>query len=97
MLSYCLTATEENGFSLRQSYEERFPKDSVKILTISYLNLFITGDLSYYADVLSMPNSSSYWCPWCFLLRPEWQQSADATGEARNTEVVEHMSTYPEI
>jgi len=19
-----------------------------------------------------MPNSSSYWCPWCWLLHPKW-------------------------
>jgi hypothetical protein len=93
VLTYGLSAQEDNGFSLRQSYEERYPQDSVILLTIPHFNLFITGDLAYYADVLGMPNSSSYWCPWCLLSRPEWQQSADATGEARTTAFLEEMST----
>ena len=75
VLTYGLSAQEDNGFSLCQSYEERYPQDSVILLTIPHFNLFITGDLAYYADVLGMPNSSSYWCPWCLLSRPEWQQS----------------------
>ena len=26
-----------------------------------------------YANVLGMPNSSSYWCPWCLVSHKEWQ------------------------
>jgi hypothetical protein len=29
--------------------------------------------LAFYADVLRIPNSSSYWCPWCLLSHKEWQ------------------------
>jgi len=42
------------------------------ILILPPFSLCITGDLSYHADVLGMPNSSSYWCPWCLLSHPEW-------------------------
>jgi hypothetical protein len=38
---------------------------------------FITGDLSFYADVLGMPNSCSHWCPWCLLFHPEWNKDPD--------------------
>jgi hypothetical protein len=67
VLSYGLAAKEDNGFSLPQTYKERFPKDSAILLTTPCFNLFITGYLSYYADVLGMPHSSSYWCPWYLL------------------------------
>lgn len=91
-LTYVVAAAgDSNGFSLHQTYEERFPRNSKIVLTIPCFNLFITGDLSFYADVLGMPNSSSYWCPWCLLSRPEWQESADATGESRTTAFLEQM------
>jgi hypothetical protein len=48
-------------------------KASIVLLTIPLFSIFITGDLSFYADVLGMPSSSSYWCPWCLLSQPEWQ------------------------
>jgi hypothetical protein len=30
-----------------------------------------------YADVPGMPNSSSYWCPWCLLSHSEWNKDPD--------------------
>jgi hypothetical protein len=53
--------------------EERFHNGSKILLTIPSFSIFITGDLPFYADVLGMPSSSIYWCPWCLLSRPEWQ------------------------
>ena len=85
ILSYSLSVEGQTGFSITQIHEERLPDDSKIVLTIPKFNLFVTGDLAYYADMLGMPNSSSYWCPWCLLSRPEWQGSPDATGEIRTT------------
>ncbi len=51
--------------------------------------------MSYYADVLGMPASTSYWCPFCLLSRPEWQQSADVDGDERTVEFQE--ATYEAI
>jgi len=39
------------------------------------------GILCIYA--LEMHKSSSYWCPWCLLSWPKWQQSGESTGEER--------------
>jgi hypothetical protein len=49
------------------------------------LSLFITGDLSYYADVLRMPNSSSYWCPWCLLSHANWNQPPETFNAEERT------------
>jgi hypothetical protein len=61
ILSYSLSVEGQTGFSITQIHEERLPEDSKIVLTIPKFNLFITGDLAYYADMLGMPNSSSYW------------------------------------
>jgi hypothetical protein len=80
---------------MRHTNDIKLPMGSEIILTIPSFNIFITGDLSYYADVLGMPTSTSYWCPFCLLSRPEWQQSADATGDERTAEF--HKNTYTAI
>ena len=72
-LSYFLLSDTENGFSMKHVHKETFDKASTVLLTIPSFSIFITGDLAFYADVLGMPSSSSYWCPWCLLSRPEWQ------------------------
>jgi hypothetical protein len=70
---YSLCSGEEYAFSMKSVGEERFEQGSKIILTIPSFTIFIMGDLAYYAGALGMPNSSSYWCPWCFLSHPEWQ------------------------
>lgn len=86
-LTYSIKTTNEcNGFSMRVSEEEKLPTGSNIIFIISSFDLFITGDLSYYADVLGMPSSTSFWCPWCLLSRNEWKQSADVNGDERTSE-----------
>jgi hypothetical protein len=47
------------------------------------------GDLIFSADVFGMPNSCSYLCPFCLLLRIEWQESAANTGERRTSSFLE--------
>jgi hypothetical protein len=63
-----------SGFMMTQHDETRFPASCKVIFTTPPFSLFITGDLSYYANVLGMPNSTSYWCPWCLLSHPEWNK-----------------------
>jgi len=72
-LSYFLLSDTENSFSMKHVHKEMFDKASIVLLTIPSFSIFITGDLAFYVDVLGMPSSSSYWCPWCLLSRPEWQ------------------------
>jgi hypothetical protein len=80
---------------MRHTNDIKLPMGSEIILTIPSFNIFITGDLSYYADVLGMPASTSYWCPFCLLSQPEWQQAADANGDERTAEV--QRNTYTAI
>jgi len=58
-------------------HEDLIPKGSEVILIKPPFKLFVTGNLSYYADVLGVPNSSSYWCTWCLLSHAEWNQPPD--------------------
>jgi len=82
-LTYSLQSSETSGFSMRYSHEEPLKEGLSIVLIIPHFNLYVTGDLSYYADVLGMPKSSNYWCPWCLLSRIEWQQSSENNGEKR--------------
>ncbi len=92
MLTYNLQSKDPNGFSLKYNHhDEKIAKGSKIILIIPHFDLYITGDLSFYADILGMPKSSSYWCPWCLLSRPEWQQSANNNGEKRTIEFLNEM------
>ncbi len=76
VLTYNLQSKDPNGFSTKYNHDEKIVKASKIILIIPHFDLDITGDLSFYADILGMPKSSSYWCLWCLLSHPEWQQSA---------------------
>jgi hypothetical protein len=72
-LVYSLWSGAENGFRMRYRNEKSVVTGSKIELTLPKFYLFITGDLAFYADVLGMPNSSSYWCPWCLVSHKEWQ------------------------
>ncbi|MFN9980019.1 MAG: hypothetical protein ACK53Y_08910, partial [bacterium] len=71
-LTYTLS-NGDGGFSMKHSIEDNLPRGSAILFVIQSFDLFVTGDLSYYADVLGMPASTSYWCPFCLLSWPEWQ------------------------
>jgi hypothetical protein len=62
-LTFSLSGGEQNGISMNHAQEGRFEKSSTILFTIPLFSIFITGDLSFYEDVLGMPNSCSYWCP----------------------------------
>jgi hypothetical protein len=73
--------------------EARFPAGSKIILIMPPFSLFITGDLSYYADMLGMPSSSSYWCPWCLLSHADWNQPPETyNAEERTLEFLTEVS-----
>jgi hypothetical protein len=91
-LTYVL---QSEHFSTKCVHEERFPANATILFIIPKFNLFLTGDLSYYADILGMPNSCSHWCPFCLLSRPEWQESASNTGDARTAAFLQE--TYEKI
>ncbi len=59
---------------MAQRDKTRFPAGSEIIFVTLPFTIFITGNLSYYADVLGMPNSTSYWCSWCLISHAEWNQ-----------------------
>jgi hypothetical protein len=68
-------------------HDEKLEKGSSIILIILHFDIYIMGDLSFYADVLGMPKSSSYRCPWCLLSHVEWQQSVDNAGGKQMAQV----------
>jgi hypothetical protein len=88
-LTYTISAgSTENGFSMQHIEDEPFEIDSKIVLTIIGVYIYITRDLAFYADVLGMLNSSSYWCPWCLLSHPQWQihRSNQPSGLVRTAE-----------
>jgi len=71
-LTYSVYSGEENTFSMQHVGEEKFEKGSEIICTIPSFKILLAGDLAFYADVLGMPNLSSYWCPWCLNDQAQW-------------------------
>jgi hypothetical protein len=51
--------------------------DCTIMLDIPKFNVFITGDLSFHADVLGKANSSGYWCHLCQLSWAQWYECAN--------------------
>jgi hypothetical protein len=49
-------------------------EDTIIALTVPYFCLFVTGDLSFYADSLGKSKSCSYWCMYCTLTRIQWNE-----------------------
>jgi len=76
---------------MKHIHTETFDEDSTMLLTIPSFSLFITGDLSFYADFLGMHSSSSYWCPWCLLSRPEWQTTPSEAPQERTATFLNEM------
>jgi hypothetical protein len=73
VLPYSVTSREEIAFTLKNVADETFEEGSKIMCIIPSFKVFVTGDLAFYADVLGMPNSTSYWCPWCLSSRPRGQ------------------------
>jgi hypothetical protein len=97
LLTYTLsyTVNGDGGFSMKHSIEDNLLGGSAILFVIQSFDLFVTGDLSYYADVLGMLGSTSYWCPCCLLSWPEWQQSAENIGAERTVEF--QTTTYTSV
>lgn len=95
VLTYTLQREDDTGFSTRYVDDEKLPQDASIIFIVPHFSIFITGDLSFYVDVLGMPNSCSYWCPWCLLSRVEWQESVNNTGDQRTDTFL--IDTYEKI
>ena len=56
-------------------------QNAVIVLDIPCFNIYMTGDLAFYADVLGKPNSSTYWCHLCMLSWKEWNVEGHEKGE----------------
>jgi hypothetical protein len=77
--TYTISTTDNanGGFSIKHSIEEKHSCGSAILLIAQSFDLFVTGDMSYCANVLVMPASTSYLCPFCLLSRPEWGVSTE--------------------
>ena len=52
-----------------------------KICDVS-TQVLVVGDLKYYAQLLGRENMSSYWCMWCTLPKPEWNNKSTPVSQA---------------
>jgi hypothetical protein len=44
-------------------------------------NVFVTGDLAFFATVLGKENMGGIWCPWCMLSKQKWSLLSHELGE----------------
>jgi hypothetical protein len=51
--------------------------DCTTMLDIPKFNVFMLGDLAFYADVLGKTDSSGYWCHLCQLSWAQWNECAN--------------------
>ena len=56
-------------------HEKKLTKKSgIKIiLDVPQFIFYVTGDLAFYADILSMHKTNHWWCGWCLLTHQDWQ------------------------
>jgi hypothetical protein len=66
------------GFKMLQCDEKRSLMGSKVMSMMPPFAMFITGGLSFYANVLGAPKSSSYWCPWGLLSHPKWKKDPNS-------------------
>ena len=52
--------------------ETSLPCGANLCLDIPHFEIYITGDLAYYSDILGKPNSSPHWCHLCDTSHSEW-------------------------
>jgi len=45
------------------------------------IQAFISGDLAFFATILSKPNMSPVWCNWCMLSKQAWSVQGHDPGE----------------
>jgi hypothetical protein len=64
-ISYSLQSNDGNGFKMSHRDDKPFPKGSTTLLTILNFEMVINSDLSFYADIFGMLDSTRYCCPWC--------------------------------
>jgi hypothetical protein len=75
--------TGGNGFASCVKYFQEvvstlmiLAEDTIIALMVPYFWLFVTGDMSLYADSLGIGKSKScrYWCMYCILTRIQWNE-----------------------
>jgi hypothetical protein len=56
-------------------------EDTIIALAVPYFCLFVTGDLSFYANSLGKSKSCSYWFMYCILTCLQWNDPNAERGE----------------
>jgi hypothetical protein len=56
-------------------------EQSLIIITNLPIQVFVTGDLAYFAAILGEVNMAGDWCTWCGLLVKEWRPTVYDKGE----------------
>jgi hypothetical protein len=54
---------------------------SLTIITRLPIQVFVTGDLAYFAAILGKVNMAADWCTWCGLSAKEWSPTDHDKGE----------------
>jgi hypothetical protein len=81
---------DENGgivFQMNNVYQDDEPLTSLPI------QVFVTGDLAYFAAILGKVNMAGGWCTWCSLLPKEWTPTDHDKGELWTLATMEEVWT----
>ena len=78
--------------------ETSLPSFAKMCLDIPHFEIYVTGDLAYYTDILGKPNSSPHWCHLCDMSHSEWNDVSNKNvGNLWNTKMLkETFETYKE-
>ena len=61
-------------------------------LDIPHFDIYIMGDLDFYADILGKPNSSTHWCHLCDMSHSEWNDVSNKNvGNLWSTKTLREM------
>jgi hypothetical protein len=69
-----------NRVNNNMSISEEAPFVNLNFIALP-ANVFITGDLAFFATILGKEHMGGIWCPWCMLSKQQWSLESHDIGE----------------
>jgi hypothetical protein len=86
-----LIREQDGNLSCRMKNDD---DQSLTIITNLPIQVFITGDLAYFAAILGKVNMAGDWCTWCGLPEKEWSPTDHDKSELWTLEAMAEVCEY---
>ncbi len=92
--SGALQLIREQDGSLSCSMKNNDDQSLLTIITNLPIQVFVTGNLAYFAAILGKVNMAGNWCTWCGLLAKEWSPTDHDKGKLWTLEAMAEVQLY---